>query len=77
MVSGCVDIMPIVALDKGGICHMADVKTDCFGYNPRAKRCTIMTETICEDRNCSFYKTREEYAEGLQKYPTKKKQDNE
>lgn len=56
---------------------MPKVKTECFGYNPRAKRCTIMTETICRDRSCSFYKTREEYEEGRQKYPQKKKQDGE
>lgn len=41
--------------------------TDCFAYRP--KYCTILTEMICKTRKCSFYKTKEQFEEGLKKYP--------
>jgi len=43
------------------------VKKDCFGYQPRTKRCTALTELVCRKHTCSFYKTRQAYMEGLAK----------
>ncbi len=48
---------------------MAEIKTDCFGYNKAAKKCTIMTETICRKSNCTFYKTREQAKKDADRYP--------
>ena len=47
---------------------MAEIKTDCFGYNCRKNECTILTQTVCKHRNCSFYKTQEQYDEDREKY---------
>ena len=33
-----------------------NIKTDCFKYDPDKKDCTLMTELICMNRRCSFYK---------------------
>lgn len=45
-----------------------NVKKDCFGYHCAAKKCTVLTETICAKRKCSFYKTQKQYDEDKQKY---------
>lgn len=37
---------------QGGL----NVKIDCFGYDKEKKECTVMTELICLNRKCSFYK---------------------
>lgn len=42
-------------------------KEDCFAYSKA--RCRILKERICNNRNCTFYKTDREYHEGLNKYP--------
>lgn len=34
---------------------MSKERIDCFAY--REDRCEILTERICENRKCSFYKT--------------------
>ena len=47
---------------------MPEIKVDCFGYNLKAGKCAIMTETICKKRECSFYKTQEQYQEDKKKY---------
>ena len=33
-----------------------NIKTDCFGYDKEKQDCTVMTELICMNRKCSFYK---------------------
>lgn len=44
-------------------------KTDCFAYNGvRNKRCSVLTEFVCMKRECTFYKTREQYEEERKKY---------
>ena len=45
------------------------VKEDCFGYDKLSKKCKIMTETLCNKRECTFYKTWKQYREGIEKYP--------
>jgi len=45
------------------------VKTDCFGY--RCGECGVLYELVCKDKNCSFYKTREEFRRDLLKYSYK------
>ena len=47
---------------------MPDIKTDCFGYDKRYCQCKIMTENICAKRNCTFYKTTEQYKADMEKY---------
>ena len=39
---------------QGGL----NVRTDCFKYDPDKKDCTLMTELICLNRKCSFFKPR-------------------
>ena len=48
---------------------MAEIKTDCFGYDKPSKRCKIMTEVVCKNRNCTFYKTWEQFRADMDKYP--------
>lgn len=36
-------------------------KTDCFAY--RDIDCSILTECVCRDRNCRFYKTSQQLKE--------------
>ena len=45
------------------------IKTDCFGF--RRGMCTVLYELVCEKRNCSFYKSCEEYAQDKKKYSYK------
>ncbi len=44
-----------VARIQGGL----KVKADCFAYDKYECDCTVMTELICMNRNCSFYKPKE------------------
>lgn len=42
------------------------VRKDCFGYDARCEvrkkaRCTALNNLYCENENCKFYKTRDEY----------------
>lgn len=44
-------------------------KTDCFGFcGPRNKRCSVLIELVCKKRECTFYKTREQYESDRFKY---------
>lgn len=45
-----------VARIQGGL----KVKADCFAYDKYERDCTVMTELICMNRNCSFYKPKED-----------------
>lgn len=40
---------------------------DCFAYGRCS--CRILTELICDNRECSFYKTHKQYRDDLEKYP--------
>ena len=37
------------------------VKTDCFAYQERCKQCRVLSELVCKKRECTFYKTQEQY----------------
>ncbi len=45
------------------------VKTDCFAY--RRGECSVLYEMVCENKNCSFYKTCEQYKHDKLKYSYK------
>ncbi len=38
-----------------------EIKTDCFGYNPRTRDCMALKKLYCKKEKCSFYKTKSEY----------------
>ena len=44
-------------------------KTDCFAYCTKNVKpsCSALTEMICKNGECKFYKTREQFYEGLKK----------
>ena len=44
-------------------------KQDCFRYMPYGNKgkCTVLNVTTC--KKCSFYKTKEQFQEDLEKYP--------
>lgn len=44
-----------VARIQGGL----KVKTDCFAYNKKKRECDALSELICMNRKCSFYKHKE------------------
>lgn len=45
-------------------------KTDCAFYNERRKGCNILCEMLCVGKGkCSFYKTEEQRAAELKKFP--------
>lgn len=37
------------------------VKTDCFGFNSKTGRCKALLTTVCEVKDCPFYKTMEQF----------------
>ena len=39
-------------------------KRDCFAYLKDKERCRILTELVCAERDCSFYKTKDQFNEG-------------
>lgn len=47
---------------------MAEIKVDCFGYDKVGCQCKVMEELICRKRNCTFYKTREQFLADMEKY---------
>ena len=42
-------------------------KTDCFAYSPMS--CRVLTERICDGKECSFYKTHKQIEEEYDKNP--------
>ena len=44
------------------------IKTDCFAYYEKCKKSSVLNVLICKKRECTFYKTREQYDEERQKY---------
>ncbi len=47
------------------------MKRDCFAFEIGKNRpnCNILSEMICQKRECSFYKTMEQYIKDQKKYP--------
>lgn len=41
--------------------------TNCYAY--RSGYCTILTERICDNKKCSFFKTHKQHREDFNKYP--------
>lgn len=42
------------------------IKTDCFGY--KRGTCMVLTDLVCGQRECSFYKTQEQFRRDAEKY---------
>ena len=42
-------------------------KKDCFGYSKINNRCCVLTETVCKNGICKFYKTKKEFEKGRMK----------
>lgn len=47
---------------------MAKIKRDCFGYSAIKEDCSVLKKLYCRNENCKFYKTRNEYEQGRNKY---------
>lgn len=43
------------------------IRRDCFAF--KDEKCCVLLDLFCAAGKCSFYKTQEEYDEGLRKYP--------
>ena len=37
-----------------------EIKTDCFAYNSEKNECYALKELSCKQKNCPFYKTKEQ-----------------
>lgn len=46
---------------------MPEIKKDCFGWNESKLNCKILKDVVCAERKCSFYKTQEQFQEGLER----------
>lgn len=44
------------------------INRECFAYH-NDNVCRILSEMICKNRNCSFYKTKKKFKVDLEKYP--------
>ena len=42
----------------------SSAKKDCFGYSNINNRCSVLTETVCKNKKCNFYKTKKEFEKG-------------
>lgn len=38
-----------------------NIKRDCFGF--KRGECTVLTELVCKNEKCTFYKTRKQFKE--------------
>ena len=47
---------------------MPGIKTDCFAFMQKCKKCSVLTDTVCKKRECTFYKTQEQYDSDRKKY---------
>lgn len=46
----------------------------CFAYSPKCpKKCAILTEMICKNKKCKFFKTQEEFEEGQRRLEYERK----
>ena len=47
---------------------MPKIKVNCFGYDKINGQCKVMEELICQKRNCTFYKTVEQFKADMGRY---------
>ena len=40
-------------------------KRDCFGY--KMGECTVLTELVCKESECAFYKTKKQFREDAER----------
>lgn len=38
-------------------------KTNCFGFDVLTCKCRVLTETVCKNANCPFFKTYQQFAD--------------
>lgn len=52
------------------------MKKDCFAYVHRGVRpvCSVLTEMMCNYKNCPFYKTHAQYKIGIMKLERKEQE---
>lgn len=53
-------------------------RSNCFAYEVLAdgsKRCIALKDMYCKKKSCSFFKTKEQYAEDRRKYPHREGED--
>lgn len=48
-----------------------EIKTDCFAFMQKCRKCSVLNELICQKRECTFFKTQEQYNSDREKYPAK------
>ena len=41
------------------------IKEDCFAFTGSRHDCRALTELICKNKDCKFYKTKQEYLAGV------------
>ena len=46
------------------------MKTDCFAYK-NERKCLALNELVCKNRECRFFKTKEQFNEEREKYPVR------
>lgn len=44
-------------------------KTNCFAYNVERHCCNVLTELVCHNKECKFYKTREQFDREVKNLP--------
>lgn len=44
---------------------MMSAREDCFGYNKERRECRALTELVCKNKECKFYKTQQQYEDGI------------
>lgn len=49
---------------------MSSVKKDCFAYDSKNKKCSILNDTFCrkEEEECNFYKSLNQYTLDRKRY---------
>lgn len=43
-------------------------KRDCFAYDPVKHNCKVLNECYCKVEDCKFFKTKEQFKKGREKY---------
>ena len=41
------------------------IKEDCFAFTGSRLDCRALTELVCKKTDCKFYKTKQQYLEGI------------
>ena len=42
-----------------------ETKKDCFAYSIKKDNCTALDDLYCQNENCSFYMTKEQYQDKM------------